>query len=84
MGIMGGDIEQGIEIIAGNTARKVHTILVREGCSGSPNCALEIYVSHESVDYLNGPNLHMTDDEAEQLYQAIKAVRRARRKATRA
>lgn len=77
------DIEQGEQIIVGRTARNVHTVLVREGCSGSPNCALEIYVSHKTTDYLSGPNLHMDDDELERFYRAVKAVRKARRKGPR-
>jgi hypothetical protein len=78
------DIVRGVEILTGRTAAKAHTVLVREGCSGSPNCAMEIYISYKSVDYLSGPNLHMDDEELEEFYQAVRAVRKARRQTLKA
>lgn len=74
------NVVDGFKIIVGQTAIRTHTVLVREGCTGSPNCALEMYVGPAGGTYIDGPNLHMTDEEAEALYQAVKAVRKARRK----
>lgn len=74
------DVERGVEIAIVRTVRELHTMLVREGCSGSPKCALEIYVA-QGPNYLNGLNLHMSDTEMDQVYEAIRAVRRARKAA---
>lgn len=72
------NIYDGIKITIGGTAITTHQMMIREGCTGSPNCALEMYVGRPT--YVDGPNLHMTDEEAEALYQAVKAIRKARRK----
>lgn len=74
------DVERGVEIRSAVTAKVLHSMLVREGCDGSPDCALEIHAAR-GPDWLgnNGINLHLNDDEAEQLFQAIKAVRKQRR-----
>lgn len=75
------DIENGEQIAVFRNGRTKHTMLVREGCSGSPNCALEMYVAKgESYVTIDCLNLHLTDDEMEAVYQAVKAVRKARRK----
>jgi hypothetical protein len=74
------DIQEGIPLRVIENGMKMFSLLIREGCSGSPNCALEIYIA-AGYDYLAGLNLHLSDPEAEMLYQALKAVRKARKKA---
>lgn len=74
------DVESGVEIIVRETASRATAMLVREGCSGSPRCALELYVA-TGDDYLGDStvNVHMADAELETLYKAVKAIRKARR-----
>lgn len=67
----------GYTITIGETGHP-HTVMIREGCSGSPNCALEFWAGRGS-DYTGGVNLHLSDREVRKLYRAVKAVRRARR-----
>lgn len=56
-----------------------HTMMIREGCTGSPDCAMEWYIG-EGTNYLNeGPNIHFSDRELEDLYRAVKAVRKHRK-----
>jgi hypothetical protein len=79
------DIETGVTVYAMGTAAvrgsmmvRGGSMMVREGCSGSPRCALEIYAA-EGINPIDGPNFHFDGVELEQIYQAIKAVRKARR-----
>ena len=76
-------VEYGRKITIAGTARQIHTILIRGGCDGSPNCALEIYAAKGS-DYLatDGINLHVNDAELEAIYQAVKTVRKYRKRIT--
>jgi hypothetical protein len=71
--------ESGFIVRAADNGKTIHTMLIREGCDGSPHCAMEWYVGI-GADYLNdGPNIHFSDSELESLYKAVKAVRKARR-----
>jgi hypothetical protein len=74
-----GNPVEGYEITADDNGKHIHTFLVREGCDGSPNCAMEWYVS-DTADWLGpGFNIHFSDSELEQIYQAVKSIRQHRR-----
>lgn len=75
-----GNVQDGFQITLANSSRNMHTLLIREGCDGSPSCAMEWYIG-KGLDYLNeGPNIHFSDSELEEVYQAVKAVRKQRRR----
>jgi len=70
----------GFKLVIDDNGKRTHTALVREGCSGSPACAMEWYLS-KSTDFLHDPNfnVHFSDEEMEMMYRAIKAIRKNRK-----
>lgn len=72
----------GFEITIADNGKNIHSMLTREGCDGSPACAMEMYISN-SHDWLHNPsfNIHYSDDELELIYRAVKAIRKLRKKA---
>lgn len=75
------NVEDGITIHVEETASQHHTILVREGCSGSKDCALEVYVDAGNKDPYGGLNLHFSEGEARDLRRALDAVNFHRQRA---
>jgi hypothetical protein len=70
----------GFEIVVLDNGKNTHSALVREGCDGSPDCAMEWYVSKGHRWLAMDMNIHFSDRELERMYKSIKAVRKARRR----
>jgi hypothetical protein len=74
--------DSGFVISIATTNKGEHSMLIREGCDGSQSCAMVWYVA-EGDNYLSlkSLDLHFNDSELETVYEAIKSVRKERRKA---